>query len=216
MARALATQNVNHNIDRNKDAHDAKAKEPNFKVGQTVLLYTPHVQKGLSSKLQRKWAGPYYIVECCQNHTYSLRHADTHVLHKSLVHANRLKQFQENSNTGVEAKHDDDSDNTSQTTDSIAKPIDSPNNSQNDSAGNEETASRAPDHSERGDSQLTIEKVLCSKRYRGKLWYKVKWKNIKKREWIEKDVVPRDMQRDYFVKYTMAGRAKKRKKHEVN
>ena len=49
LARTLATQNVNHNIDRNKDAHDAKAKEPNFKVGQTVLLYTPHVQKGLSS-----------------------------------------------------------------------------------------------------------------------------------------------------------------------
>ena len=34
-------------------------------------------------------------------------------------------------------------------------------------------------------------------------------------EWIEEDVVPRDMQRDYFVKYTMAGRAKKGKKHEM-
>ena len=40
-------------------------------------------------------------------------------------------------------------------------------------------------------------------------------RNIKKREWIEEDVVSRDMQRDYFVKYTMTGRAKKRKKHEM-
>ena len=31
----------------------------------------------------------------------------------------------------------------------------------------------------------------------------------------DSDVIPRDMQRDYFVKYTMAGRAKKRKKHEM-
>ena len=72
-----------------------KAKDLDFKVGQTGLLYTPHVQKGLSAKLQRKWKGPYYIVECCQNHTYSLRHADTHVLQKTLVQANRLKSFRD-------------------------------------------------------------------------------------------------------------------------
>ena len=77
------------------------------------------------------------------------------------------------------------------------------------------TASRAPGHPDKGDYQHTIERVLCSKRYRGKLWYKVKWRHIKKREWIEEDVVPRDMQRDYFVNSTMAGRAKKRKKHEM-
>ena len=136
LARTLATQNVNHNIERNEEAHDAKAKEPNFKVGQTVLLYTPHVQKGLSSKLQRKWTGPYYIVECCQNHTYSLRHVDTHVLHKSVVHANRLKLFRENSNVErVETKHD--SDNKSQAADNLANTTDSPNNSQNDSAVSE-------------------------------------------------------------------------------
>ena len=62
LARSLAKENVNRNIDKNKEAYDANAKEPNFKVGQTVLLYTPQVQKGLSSKLQRKWKGPYYIV----------------------------------------------------------------------------------------------------------------------------------------------------------
>ena len=54
-----------------------KAKVPNFQVGQSVLLYIPHVQKGMSSKLQRKWKGPYYIVECGDNHTYNLRNADS-------------------------------------------------------------------------------------------------------------------------------------------
>ena len=136
------------------------------------------------------------------------------MLHTSLVHANRLKLFRENSDSeGVATKHG--SDNDSHMTDILANTTDSPNNSQNDSAVSEDTASRAPDHSDRRDPQLTMERVLCSKRYRGKLWYKVKWRHIKKREWIEEDIVPRDMQRDYFVKYTMAGRAKKRKKHEI-
>ena len=107
LAWSLAKENVQHNIDRNREAHDTDAKEPNFKVCQTVLLYTPQVQKGLSSKLQRKWKGPYYIVECCRNHTYSLRHADTHVLQKTLVHANRLKPFTESSTPqGVESVED--------------------------------------------------------------------------------------------------------------
>ena len=75
LARTLATENINHTIERNKEAHDVKAKDPNFQVGQSV--YIPHVQKGMSSKLQRKWKGPYYIVECGDNHTYSLRNADS-------------------------------------------------------------------------------------------------------------------------------------------
>ena len=98
LATTLAKENVKHNIERNRKAYDATAKDPDFKIGQTVLLYTPHVQKGLSAKLQIKWKGPYYIVECCQNHTYSLRHANTHVLMKTVVHANRLKPFNESDN----------------------------------------------------------------------------------------------------------------------
>ena len=75
LAGTLATENVHHNIERSKVAHDLKARDPNFTVGQTVLLYVPRVMKGYSAKLQRKWQGPYYIVECCNNHTYSLIHA---------------------------------------------------------------------------------------------------------------------------------------------
>ena len=67
----------------------------------------------------------------------------------------------------------------------------------------------------RVDSQNTTERVLCSKRHRGQMWYKVKWWNIKKQECVDESVVPRDMQRDNFVKYTVAGRAKKGLKQTV-
>ena len=95
LARTLSNENVNYNIERNKEAHDVKAKDPNFQVGQSVLLYIPYVQKGMSSKLQKKWKWPYYIVECGDNHTYSLQNAGTHPLQKTLVHVNRLKPYNE-------------------------------------------------------------------------------------------------------------------------
>ena len=60
----------------------------------------------------------------------------------------------------VETKHD--SDNKSQAADNLANTTDSPNNSQNDSAVSEDTASRAPCHPDKGDYQHTIESVLCS------------------------------------------------------
>ena len=210
MATTLAKENVKHNIERNKKAYDATAKDPNFKIGQTVLLHTPHVQKGLSSKLQIKWKGPYYIVECCQNHTYVLRHANTHVLMKTVVHANRLKPFNESVNEPREEVIDegDDSDEADTPEDRA--------NKQTDSDVNDHVINRQVDHSNDNNvqadqsqeehAQNKIERVLRSKRYKGKLWYRVKWFNTRKTEWVDGNVVPSEMQREYFVKYTMEGR----------
>ena len=169
-----------------------------------MLLYIPYVQKGMSSKLQRKWKWPYYIVECGDNHTYSLRNAETHPLQKTLVHVNRLKPYNERHKSHELTDNKDNEKEPAET--------ERPTTSQTDSTVSEDTISRQPDHSQSGDSQNTIERVLCSKRHRGKMWYKVKWWNVKKREWVGESVIPRDMQRDYFVKYTMAGRAKKKKR----
>ena len=216
LATTLAKENVKHNIERNRKAYDATAKDPDFKIGQTVLLYTPHVQKGLSAKLQIKWKGPYYIVECCQNHTYSLRHANTHVLMKTVVHANRLKPFNESDNAQREEIVDEGDYSEEADT-----PEDS-TNKQSDSDANDHTINRQVDHSindnvqtdqpQEEQAQNKIERVLRSKRYKGKLWYRVKWFNIRKTEWVDENVVPNDMQREYFVKYTVAGRTKKKRK----
>ena len=123
-----------------------KAKDPDFKVGQTVLLYTLHVQKGLSAKLQRKWKGPYYIVECCPNHTSSLTHADTHVLQKTLVHANRLNRPFSESRIPQGGKTQEQGGNTEQKENSPADETERPN-SQPDLTVNEDIISRQLDHS---------------------------------------------------------------------
>ena len=170
LARTLATENVHHNVERSKAAHDLKARDPNFTVGQTVLLYVPRVMKGDSAKLQRKWQGPYYIVECCNNHTYSLRHAENHVLHISLVHANRLKPY-------CEREHSQLCDN------------DIPLELKTEPVGETED--------QHGQDNLTVTI------------------NRPANHSNDNDIMPKEMQRDYFVKYTMAGRAKKKKRLEL-
>ena len=99
------------------------------------------MQKGLSSKLPIKWKGPYYIVECCPNHTYVLRHANTHVLLKTVVHANRLKPFNESVNAQREERVDegDDSDEADTPEDRAIK--------QTDSDVNDHVINRQVDHS---------------------------------------------------------------------
>ena len=148
-----------------------------------MLLYVPRVMKGDSAKLQRKWQGPYYIVECCNNHTYSLRHAETHVLHKSLAHANRLKPYCEREHSQLcdndipleletepvgETEEQNGQDNLTVINDTINRPA---------NYSNDNNIGLLPDHSQSGNTQRTIERVMCSRRYRGKLWYRVKWLN---------------------------------------
>ena len=53
LSQAVAAENVERNIVKNKTAHDTKARDPTFEKGQTVLLHSPHVPKGMSSKLHR-------------------------------------------------------------------------------------------------------------------------------------------------------------------
>ncbi|XP_069110091.1 uncharacterized protein [Argopecten irradians] len=88
-----------HNIElakvKQKQYHDQKAKEPNFQVGDTVLLSDPHIKQGESSKLHKKYKGPYRIERLGPNYTYKLRNTETGKLVDSLVNAARIKHFKD-------------------------------------------------------------------------------------------------------------------------
>ena len=58
-----------------------------------MLLHSPHVPKGLSTKLHKVWSGPYYFVEIGPNHTFQLRHCVIHKPLTALVHENRLNNY---------------------------------------------------------------------------------------------------------------------------
>ena len=100
VSQEIATQNLQAAREKAKQRHDVKAKVPNYKLNDLVLLKHTVVQDGLSRKLTDKFAGPYYIVEIGPNHTYKLRNYETNKLVDPLINADRLRLYH-NDPTGL-------------------------------------------------------------------------------------------------------------------
>ena len=220
LSQAVAAENVERNIAKNKTAHDTKARDPTFEKGQTVLLHSPHVPKGMSSKLHRSWGGPYYIVDCGPNHTFQLRHCVTHKPLKSLVHANRLKTYndpQDRNYAQVEGAQEDVtvSDDLFQlpgNTDLNQDGQQGPVGTSDTQVTSDMSQPVSTDQEVKDQPQPVIERVLCARRKR---WYKVKWLDVSKTEWVTEDHVPSSVQRDYFLSHTMTGRTKRKRPSQV-
>ena len=93
VAKRLATENLQHAQQRQKTHYDKNTALPTFEIQDQVLMYTPKVPVGLSSKLHRKQEGPFYIVAKGPNHTYKLRRCNNNKPLKSMINANRLKPY---------------------------------------------------------------------------------------------------------------------------
>ena len=90
MVQKIAKSNVAEAHQRGKEHYDKKAKAPEFKVGDRVLLNCMKIRKGFCPKLHMKWEGPFYIHHANEN-TYGLRRLHDHKVLKSRIHANRQK-----------------------------------------------------------------------------------------------------------------------------
>ncbi|XP_071088962.1 uncharacterized protein [Haliotis cracherodii] len=105
VAKSIAKDNMQISQELNKDRQDLKAKPPSFSVGDRVLMTDPTVKKGHSPKLSLKWSGPYTITALGPNHTFKLQHSHTGKVHKSLIHADRLKTYTERAEN-ADMQHD--------------------------------------------------------------------------------------------------------------
>ncbi|CAC5398185.1 unnamed protein product [Mytilus coruscus] len=93
IAKEIATENIKKAQIRQKQHYDKKTALPTFQIGDKVLLHSPKVPIGHSSKLHRKWTGPFYITAKGLNHTYKLRRSNNHIIMQSMINANRLKPY---------------------------------------------------------------------------------------------------------------------------
>jgi hypothetical protein len=75
--------------ERQKYYYDTKAHGSPFKEGQFIWLFDPTKRKGLSSKLQRRWKGPFKIIQKISESLYKInmiKNGKTQI-----VHYDRLK-----------------------------------------------------------------------------------------------------------------------------
>ena len=86
----LAHKNQMEAAGRQISYHDARAKAHEFNVGDTVYHYRPsEVEKGVTTKLAYKWAGPYKIAKKFGRVTFVLKDKDGKIL-KGTAHARQL------------------------------------------------------------------------------------------------------------------------------
>ncbi len=89
----LAKENILKAQDHYKAHHDKKAQDPGYTVGQAVWLHSSRTPAGSCPKLIKRWTGPYYIAEVHDKSTYKLHKQEDHRPMQSLIHANRLKPY---------------------------------------------------------------------------------------------------------------------------
>ncbi|KAG5866191.1 hypothetical protein JTB14_035210 [Gonioctena quinquepunctata] len=88
IAHRNAIQTIEATTDRVHGQFNTKAKEPGFAIGDRLYLYQPAIQAGLTSKLAKKWIGPYRITHL---RGVNARIEEIHGRKEQLVHVNRLK-----------------------------------------------------------------------------------------------------------------------------
>ena len=89
--RAISKQHAELNQAQMKDRYDDRASEVKFQVGDTIWIYIPATQPGLSKKLMKFWSGPYLLVEQTGPVNFRARNLENNKLLSSPVHVNRMK-----------------------------------------------------------------------------------------------------------------------------
>ena len=194
LAETIAEENIKKSQESSKTYYDKKSKNPNFSLGDRVLLYVPKIPTGVSKKLHRKEEGPYYITATGPGYTYKLRDCSTNKQMKSLVHANRLKPYYDPS-------------------DRILQPMtqaQNPPTVADHSNAATSTDSQQTQHP-RVDEWRQVERLLATKMISGVRYYRVKWTDNTPSSWEPVQNISQPLLHAYHITHTKTGKRRRRK-----
>ena len=190
VAREIAGENIKFAQEKSKKRYDQKAKDPNFKVGDWVLLRNMTSRKEVSPKLIPKRLGPYFIQELGPNFTYRLVDTRTQIPMKELINAARLKLYVRPKPKPVKPTKVAQPAGDQHLGSSVGQPKPSDTtDSVNDAGDTTETPAE-------GGEVLHTGKIIRECHIRGKKHYQFE----KSRKWINKDNCAIEDVQDYLIR----------------
>ena len=106
-AQAIAQTYIQRAQQQMKAQYDKAAVDAPFEVGQRVWVFTPKPRKGLSKKMRHMWSGPFRVCTELSPVHYQLRTCDNRLV-ATIVHANRMKPFNDPADRPILPPIDDD------------------------------------------------------------------------------------------------------------
>ncbi|MCG8044300.1 MAG: DDE-type integrase/transposase/recombinase [Candidatus Thiodiazotropha taylori] len=222
VSQEIATKNMEAAKDQAKIRHDIKAEVPTFKRNDVVLLRTKRTEEGLSAKLSDKYTGPFYIVDIGPNHTYQLRNCADHKLLPSLIHANRIKLYNQHPNELIPVPdvrnpppreeplpHAEDTHPRRPVEQNPDKDTQPRRPSEQDQIQPTGTEPQAQDHDQ--STYFPFERLLRVRKINGKPHFLVKWKDGSPNTWEPEENLSDVALREYYSTHTKSGRKRKRK-----
>ena len=225
MIRELVSENIAKAQAKYKAQYDKNAADPKFNIFSNVWLYNPRTPQGLSPKIINRWVGPYYVSEKLSECSFRLRDLKTHKAIKSTVHANRLRPYFDPSSRPTnpppnlqepielyDTDEVDDNENQPQAdqTDAI----------QGDNTDDDQVQDQA-DTTVALQDTLTPEKILRAYpnfRGEGRMLYKVRFRDTStdktQTTYTYDTKLPENMRKEFHIKYTYSGKARKRSQHK--
>ena len=225
MIRELVSENIAKAQAKYKAQYDKNAADPKFNVFSNVWLYNPRTPQGLSPKLINRWVGPYYVSEKLSECSFRLRDLRTHKAIKSTVHANRLRPYFDPSSRPTNPPPNlqepielYDTDEVDDNEDQLQ--ADQPDAIKGDNTDDDQVQDQADTTAALQDT-LTPEKILRAYpnfRGEGRMLYKVRFRDTStdktQTTYTYDTKLPENMRKEFHIKYTYSGKARKRSQHK--
>ncbi|CAC5389051.1 unnamed protein product [Mytilus coruscus] len=163
-------------------------KKNRLNVRPKAAMVTKRKAKELCAKAAKKAR----VDDLGPNHTYGLHHCNTHKGLTSLIHANRLKPYEDPV----------DRDEFFPTTQDDFNQDDNVNQSQDDNIFMTQNHNSQTQLTQNDDEYGIVQDVLACSRHQGRKVYKIKWENFAKTTWEPAHNVPQFLVQEFHVKKT--------------
>ncbi|XP_072023286.1 uncharacterized protein [Amphiura filiformis] len=192
--REISKHHLQQNQQTMKKRYDQHATDVQYQVGDSVFIYFPVTQPGLSKKLCKHWCGPYLIIKQSSPVNFMVRNLENNKLLKAPIHANRMK-FAYNRYVRP-ANNELPVDLQAQAPVAVLDDTDLPKDSFEPLLAKQTVKDSVilpvpglPAHKKQTDKLYAVEKVIRGKFVNGKLHYLIKWQNFssKSNSWEPED-----------------------------